>query len=112
MTKLTKFQPTVDLGYPTGQHGEIPSFANIEEEAEFWDTHDFTDFSELDDADSAWMVHPGGRSEVGEPLIVSLEPDERRALVDQAREQNIEPTALATMWLKDRLRVTLEKAGS
>jgi hypothetical protein len=39
-------RPTVDLGYPTGQHGRIPSFNNIEEEAEFWDTHDFTDYWE------------------------------------------------------------------
>jgi hypothetical protein len=39
-------KPTVDLGYPTEAHGRIPAFANIEEEAEFWDTHDLTDFLE------------------------------------------------------------------
>ena len=26
--------------YPTEAHGAIPAFNNIEEEAEFWDTHD------------------------------------------------------------------------
>jgi hypothetical protein len=41
---MSKLRPTVDLGYPTEARGKIPSFANIEEEAEFWDTHDFTDF--------------------------------------------------------------------
>lgn len=37
-------KPTVDLGYPTEPQGDVPSFASIEEEAEFWDTHDLTDF--------------------------------------------------------------------
>lgn len=30
--------------YPTLAHGSIPAFKSYEEEAEFWDTHDFTDF--------------------------------------------------------------------
>jgi hypothetical protein len=41
-----KPSPSVDLGYPTEAHGRIPSFANVEEEAAFWDTHDFTDFAD------------------------------------------------------------------
>lgn len=32
--------------YPTQAHGSIPAFNNYEEEAEFWDTHDFTDFQQ------------------------------------------------------------------
>lgn len=36
----------IDLGYSTQAHGRIPSFANVEEEAAFWDSHDFTDFLE------------------------------------------------------------------
>ena len=32
--------------YPTEAHGAIPAFNNIEEEAEFWDTHDTTEFEE------------------------------------------------------------------
>jgi hypothetical protein len=37
-------EPTVDFGYPTPAHGHIPAFHSIDEEAEFWDTHDVTDF--------------------------------------------------------------------
>lgn len=44
LAAMTEAKPTVDLGYPTEAHGRIPSFADIEEEAAFWDTHDFTDF--------------------------------------------------------------------
>ena len=29
--------------YPTKAHGKIPAFNSYEEEATFWDTHDFTD---------------------------------------------------------------------
>ena len=37
-------KPTVNFEYPTPAVGKIPVFNSIEEEAEFWDTHDFTDF--------------------------------------------------------------------
>jgi CopG antitoxin of type II toxin-antitoxin system len=37
-------KPTVDLGHPTPSQGNIPAFQSIEEEADFWDTHDVTDF--------------------------------------------------------------------
>jgi len=36
--------PSVDLGHPTPSHGNIPAFRSIEEEADFWDPHDVTDF--------------------------------------------------------------------
>ena len=48
---MTEAKPTVDLGYPTEAHGRIPAFADIEEEAAFWDTHDLTEF-----LDEFWPV--------------------------------------------------------
>ncbi len=36
--------------YPTEAHGSIPAFNSYEEEAEFWDTHDFTDFKQETEA--------------------------------------------------------------
>ncbi|MBA2518941.1 MAG: hypothetical protein H0V24_04700 [Chloroflexia bacterium] len=33
--------------YPTEAQGRLPSFNSYEEEAEFWDTHDYADLSEL-----------------------------------------------------------------
>jgi len=105
---MTQLKPTIDFGYPTEPQGRIPAFHDIEEEAEFWDTHDFTDYG---DPDSMWSVHPGRHTDGGD-LLVWLAPEERRALVDQARERNIEPSALATVWLRDRLRHELEKKAS
>lgn len=43
---MTNAKPSVDLGYSTPAHGRIPSFRDVEEEAAFWDTHSFTEFSE------------------------------------------------------------------
>lgn len=40
MNEIPNPHPTIDLGYPTEAVGAIPSFANIDEEAEWWDTHD------------------------------------------------------------------------
>src|SRR3954447_7298615 len=37
-------KPSIQFDYPTPALGKIPAFHSVEEEAEFWDTHDFTDF--------------------------------------------------------------------
>jgi hypothetical protein len=92
-------KPTVDLGYPTEAHGRIPSFANIEEEAEFWDTHDFTDFLE----ESTPVVVTIG-PELAERLTLRLEQRDRQQLIALAREKGIGPSTLARMWIKERLR--------
>jgi hypothetical protein len=36
----------MDPYYPTPAYGGIPAFQNIDEEAEFWDTHSILDFPE------------------------------------------------------------------
>lgn len=96
---MSQPKPTVDLGYPTGTHGRIPSFANIEEEAEFWDTHDFTDF--LDESTPVQLtVGP----ELAERLTLRLEQRDRQQLVALAREKGVGPSTLARMWIKERLR--------
>ena len=52
-----KKKPTIEFEYPTPAVGRIPAFHSVEEEAEFWDTHDFTDF--LDES-SAAEISVGG----------------------------------------------------
>lgn len=44
MKKPRTHYTDAELGYPTAAHGRIPLFANRDEEATFWDTHDVTDF--------------------------------------------------------------------
>lgn len=96
---MSKLQPTVDLGYPTESRGNIPSFANIEEEAEFWDTHDSTDFL----ADVEPIRLPPNQRRVTR-LVISLTDDERQAFDAYARRQGIDPSVLAHRWIFERLR--------
>lgn len=106
---MTMLKPTYDFEYPTEPQGRVPAFQDIEEEAEFWDTHDFTD---LGGPEAIWTVHEGRDARAGDPLTVQLAHDEREALAEQARERDMEPAALATVWLKDRLREELGRKAS
>jgi hypothetical protein len=102
---MTKPKPTVDLGYPMEPHGRIPAFANVEEEAAFWDTHDFTDF-----ADESRPVHVTVGKELAERLTLRLDHADREALATLARKMGIGPSTLARIWLKERLRQEVEAA--
>ena len=95
---MSKLEPTVNLGYPTEPHGRVPSFSNIEEEAEFWDTHDFTDF-EVEFKPSQGIVDP----RLSDMLILRLEPTQWQTLLNIARERGLDPSALALTWFKERL---------
>jgi hypothetical protein len=93
-----------ELGYPTEAHGRIPSFANRDEEAAFWDTHDVTEFvgRELQPVE----VTVG--SELAERLTLRLDAADRELLAKQAKAKGIGPSTLARMWLKERLREEAE----
>jgi hypothetical protein len=81
----TKPKPTIDLGYPTEAVGPFPSFNSLEEEAEWWDTHDAE----------------GDPVEI--ELIVLLGSADLAALSKCARKQGTDPTTLASMWIKEYL---------
>ncbi len=79
---MSQPKPTIDLGYPPGAHGRIPSFntiETIEEESAFWDTHDVTDY--LDESRPAELtVGP----ELAGKLTLRLERSDREALWQRA----------------------------
>lgn len=95
---MSQSEPTVDLGYPTGAQGRIPSFNNVDEEAAFWDTHDVTDF--LDESQPAELTGGPG---LAEKLTVRLDHDDREALRRRAKRLGVGPSTLARIWLKERL---------
>ena len=104
-----KPEPTVDLGYPTEAHGRIPAFNNIEEEAEFWDTHDTTEFYGVELQPVEVTIGP----ELIERLTLRLDEADRRDLAKRARDKGVGPSTLARMWLKERLRAeAAAEAGS
>ena len=91
-------KPTVDLGYPTPATGKIPSFNSIEEEAEFWDTHDVTDY--LDELE---VVATPAKSGLPHRLTLRLEQADRIELDHLARSIGVGPSTLARIWIKERL---------
>ena len=77
----------------------IPDFATREEEADFWDTHDITDF-----LDELKPVKVNVSKTLGQGLTIRLNTDDREALARRAEEQGIGPSTLARMWIKKQLR--------
>lgn len=77
------------------------AFGSLEEEAAFWDTHDFTDYLDEMRATSARYV-PNPNLSAG--MTVRLDPADREALGRIAAERGIGPSTLVRMWIKERLR--------
>jgi hypothetical protein len=111
---MTKTKPSVDLGYPTEPLGDIPSFHSIEEEAEWWDTHDTADFQHLFEpvqiiigGDLAEQIathrEEKERSDLAEKLTLRLDQTDRAALSKYAKRKGIGPSTLARMWIKEHL---------
>jgi predicted DNA binding CopG/RHH family protein len=77
----------------------IPDFKNYEEEAEFWDTHDTTEFE-----DEFKPVKVRFAKNLTEDFKVRVDPETATKLREIAKEQGIGPTTLIRMWILEHLR--------
>ncbi len=77
----------------------IPEFKNIEEEAEFWDTHDTTDFEEEFRPTKVRFA-----KNLSQGLTIRLDPETLVKLRHEAHEKGIGPTTLVRMWVIEHLR--------
>ncbi len=89
----------------------IPKFKNIQEEAEFWDTHSTTEFEdewEQMDDDIEFIVV---RGQPKKPMTIRLEPDVVTLLTQEAKSVGVGASTLARMavlkYLKDCGRGTV-----
>lgn len=98
-TMRSKPEPSIDLGYPTPAYGGIPSFQNVEEEAEFWDTHSILDFP---DAIESISVVSSTNCKVA-PISIWRSERERSQLKVDAEKTGIGPSTLARIWIKEKL---------
>src|SRR5438874_10233860 len=73
--------------YPTEAHGSIPAFNSYEEEANFWDTHSISDFTEETEA-----------------VQVRFDPKTDHELEAIARERGMKKATLIRTWVLERLR--------
>lgn len=87
----------VDFGYPTPARGKVPAFNSIQEEMEFWDTHDTIDFA--DDLSEATYI-PAKKEA---PISIRLSTSDRARLRAEADKMGIGPSTLARIWIKEKL---------
>ena len=79
-------------------------FKTLEEESNFWDTHDGVDVFEKDLRVS---VHKALKSDT---LTIRFEPDDIKKLSKKANHLGIGPTTLARMWIKEKLSKSVKSS--
>lgn len=79
---------------------KIPNFKTYEEMAEFWDTHEFTEFKdELEDVDIVFELDKPRT----ESLVLRVQKDIKEKLQKVARSKGLNVSTLARMWLMEKL---------
>jgi predicted DNA binding CopG/RHH family protein len=82
----------------------IPEFASVQEEAEWWDTHDITDYlDELRPVQVRFAANLSGKS-LSRGLTIRFDDESLAELRRRAHEKGIGPTTLARMWILERLK--------
>lgn len=86
---------------------KIPKFKNYEDEAKFWDTHSLSDYwDEFKDADILFELHKPKK----ETLILRLQKNVKDRLESIAKSKGLNVSALARMWLLEKLQTDTHKA--
>ncbi len=85
--------------YPTEAFGRIPSFNSIEEEAEFRDAHDVSEFVGVE-----FHLVEEDPSERNDRLIVPLTAADREELARRAETQGVPPATLVRLWIQEHLK--------
>lgn len=76
----------------------IPKFSTIEEEANFWDTHDFTDYM-----DEFKPVKVRFAKNLSDGITIRFDTRTLERLRGHAYKKGIGPTTLARMWILEQL---------
>ena len=84
----------------------IPEFKTIEEEAEFWDTHDTTDYE-----DEFKPVRVRFADKLFDRVTIPVDTDTLAQLDALAREEELNATALARRWVLERLEQEIRARG-
>jgi len=79
----------------------IPIFKSIPEEAEFWDTHDFTEF--MDELTPVKVKVTLGQPKE-ESLTVRLQANLKVKLAKVAQEMGGNTSTLARMWITEKIK--------
>ena len=77
----------------------IPQTDSIRELAQFWDTHDFTDYEDEMENVTEIVIDLNGRAKVAIPLSAK----EQAALKRIARERKLQPEPLIRQWIHEKI---------
>ena len=80
----------------------IKPFKNLEEEANFWDTHDTSML--FKNPKTPLSVLPRIESEKEEILTIRIQKSVKERIKKIAQEKGINPATLSRMWLIEKLR--------
>lgn len=80
----------------------MPPFKTLDEEADFYDTHDLSDFGKI-----PLSKLPLIEKEKEESLNLRVQKTVKEKLVKIAQKKGINPTTLARMWIIERLNSIL-----
>ncbi|OGE45669.1 hypothetical protein A3B39_01495 [Candidatus Daviesbacteria bacterium RIFCSPLOWO2_01_FULL_37_10] len=84
----------------------IPKFKTYEEEANFWDTHEFTEFEdELEDVEIVFELNKPR----DEAIVLRVQKDLKEKLDKKARSMGLNLSTLARMWLMEKLQENLRR---
>ncbi len=76
----------------------IPEFKTLQEEAEFWDSHDFTDF---EDEFEPVKVHFAKK--YSEPITIRFDQETLRTVREEAGKKGLGATSLIRMWVYEQI---------
>ncbi|MBU1088803.1 BrnA antitoxin family protein [Patescibacteria group bacterium] len=79
----------------------IPNFKNRQQEAKFWDTHDFTDFLDQTKKVNLKVNLKAPKDGV---LTIRLQPQLKKHMSQLATEMGTQTSTLARMWLIEKLK--------
>lgn len=81
---------------------KIPKFKSYQEEAQFWDIHDVTDY--FDRNNPVTLDFSKSKKKKESLLTVRLEPELKISLNSVAQDMGTQPSTLARMWLIEKLK--------
>jgi len=88
-----------DVRPPSAQPSRIPTFTSRQEEAEWWDTHDITDYlDELEPVEVRFKLKPL------ESITIDLDAHNMKLLRAAAKKQGIAVEPLIQIWILEHLQ--------
>jgi len=83
-------------------HKMLPKFKNYEEEANFWDTHDMTDYVDL--KTKVTLEYCPKRIKKKDTLILRVQPEVKTKMENMANSYGIATSTLARMFIINGIR--------